>query len=215
MIGGTTEKGQLGIRACQIGCSARNRWNCCVRLGRCWLHSRIVALAHIGRGEQMTGAGGLLLLRKMLSLRRCSVRHPHARCRGACIHDRPAEVTGQRWAQPWNGVRQVRIIARQTGKAFGHCSIVGVVKFRTRRLGMRPQRDEERASDTGARHQPQAQQHFARNTHYRRTCGPQAHFAGMRAIRVLITVAGRIVAHDCGLPSLRTMRTICCGSAPS
>src|ERR1700692_3613321 len=86
---------------------------------------------------------------------------------------------------------------------------------------MVPQGYHQSAANADSRHDGQTHEYLARKTCHLRSRGTQAHFAGMRRVDAMVAVIGyfrivlRLFAHDCGLPSVRVMRTICCGSPPS
>ena len=160
----------------------------------------------------MAGARRLLLLRNALLLG----IGPAAGCRHAGrwragVDDRPAEIAGQRRAELRRGARQTRIVARQVGEAVRGRAIAGVVEFGAGGLLLRLQGEEQRAADADRRDGAKAEQHLAREPRHRRpariaAASPAA--ADRRSDRPRrLFVRG--VGHDCGLPSVRTMRTFC------
>ena len=165
----------------------------------------------------MAGARRLQLLGYALLLRtRPRLRRRHAGSRRARVDDRPAEIAGQRRAELRNGARKTRIVARQVGEAIRCRSIVGVVEFGAGGLMLGLQGEEQRAADPNGRDGAEAEEDFAGEPRHGRPAGAQPHFlrrpiASRRPRRLFM----RGVGHDCGLPSVRTMRTFFWCSPPS
>ena len=163
----------------------------------------------------MAGARRLLLLGDALLLWILAGRRHAGRWR-AGIDDRPAEIAGKRRAELGSGFRQARIVARQIGEAIRGHAIAGVVEFGPGGLVLRPKSEEQRAADADGRNRAKAEEHLAGEPRDRRAAGPQPHLlrrpiAVGRSRRLVM----RGVVHDCGLPSVRTIRTFCWGSPPS
>ena len=139
------------------------------------------------------------------------------RRRRAGVDDRPAEIAGQRRAELRRVPRQAGVVSRQVGEPVRRRAIVGVVEFgagglaiaaarrRTARRRSRPRRRAPRPISTLR----ESRVTRGRSGRSRISCGdPRA------AVRTRSLVL-RCVGHDCGLPSVRTMRTFFWGSPPS
>ncbi len=73
---------------------------------------------------------------------------------------------------------------------------------------MRLQGEEQRAADPDRGDDAEAQQHLARKPRHARPLRPQPHLlCDPRAAVPTRSLVLRCVGHDCGLPSVRTMRT--------
>ena len=165
------------------------------------------ALPGVGRCEQMAGARGLLLLGNALLLRagsRSGLGHPR---RGrACIHHGSPQIARQRRPELRRVVRQAGVVARQIGQPVRRRPVAGVVEFGPAGLMLWPKREEQRPADADGSHRAQAQQHLARKPCDRRAARAEAHLDRRPPVAARIVGA---VRHDCGLPSVRTIRTFC------
>ena len=168
-------------------------------------------LTEAGRREEAARERRLLFLGGPL-LFRVGRRHRHPRRWRAGVQDRRAEVAGKRRAQLRNAARQVAVVARQAREPVGRRSVVGVVKLGARRLPLRLQGEEQGGADPGRGDGAEACQHPAGKAHHRGSPRTQAHVLGWAS--GLRGSFGRRVGHDCGLPSVRTMRTFFWRSPP-
>ena len=159
----------------------------------------------------MAGAGGLAFLGDAL-LRRIKSR---ARWNGGVrIEHGPATIPRQGRSEP----RHACIVRRQGGETIGRRLIAGIEQFLGRLLAppVAVERPDERAQDREAGCAREAGQHFAGEAHHARALGPETKACGRIlpwVVALLAAVARHIVAH-LGLPSVRTMRTLCCLSPP-
>jgi hypothetical protein len=152
----------------------------------------------------MAGERRLLLLCKTFLLRISGRR------RSPGVEDRPAEISRQRRPKLRRCLWQAAIILWEIGESVRRVAIVGVVQFGACSVGLRLQREEQRAADAEGRSRPKAEQNFAGQTGDGRAVRPQSHLLR----RTTPVFMGRI-GHRCGLPSVRTMRTICWCLPPS
>jgi hypothetical protein len=152
----------------------------------------------------MAGEGRLLLLGDALLL---WIGGDRRRGR-AGVEDRPAEIAGQGRSELGNAALQPGIVVRQIGEAVRRVAVIGVVEFRTACPQMRLQREEQRAADADRGDSAKTDERSARKSGHRGPAGSQPHL-----LRRPITTRWRRrlfmrgVCHDCGLPSVRTMRT--------
>ena len=134
----------------------------------------------------------------------------------AGIGDRFAEIAGKRRAELGNVFRQPCVVARQIGEAIRGHPVARVVKFRSGGLALRSESQEQRAADPNGRSRAETDQDLAGEPRDGCPAGSQPHFLWRpTAVRRPRRLFMRGVAHDCGLPSVRTMRTFCWGSPPS
>jgi integrase len=100
-------------------------------------------------------------------------------------------------------------LERQAGKALGRRGAAEVVEFRAGCSAMRLQCEKQRGCDAGSGNDAEPDQHLARQPRDRGAARAQPHLP--------LGAAGlwSRVAHDCGLPSVRAIRTICCSLPPS
>ena len=169
-------------------------------------------LTDIGRGEEMAGERGLLLLGDALLFRIGGDRR-RGRVR---LEDRPAEIAGQGRSELGNVALQPGIVVRQIGEAIRRHAVVGVVELRADCPQMRLQSEEQRAADADGRDGAKTDEHAARKPRDGRPAGSQPHFLRrpVASQGPAASSCGR-VCHDCGLPSVRTMRTFFWCSPPS
>lgn len=160
----------------------------------------------------MAGEGRLLLLGDALLL---WIGGDRRRGR-AGVEDRPAEIAGQGRSELGNAALQPGIVVRQIGEAVRRVAVVGVVKLRADCPQMRLQGEEQRAADADGRDSAKTREHSTRKPCHGRSAGSQPHL-----LRRPITTRWRRrlfmrgVCHDCGLPSVRTIRTFFWCSPPS
>ena len=176
------------------------------RQGSPWLPEPVRAplarLLEIRRREQPARARRLLLLRDALLLGVGPGRH--ARRGSAGIGDRPAEIAGQRRAELGNAARKPGVVARQIGEAVGRRTVAGVVELGAGRRPMRREREESAAATPAAATTPRPSKTLR-----------ESRVTGGRFCRSRIGLERRRArfrgfGHDCGLPSVRTMRTFFC-----
>ena len=209
------QEGELVILRHQIT-RAGGRWRGRLASGRD-RDGRRSHLPDVGCREEIAGARRLLLLGNALLLRRWTGRRcRHAGRRSAGIGDRPAEIAGKRRPQLGCGFRQAGVVARQIGEAIRGHPVARVVQLGPGGLVLRPESQEQGAADSDGRNRAKAEEDLAGEPRHRRSAGPQPHFlrrpiAVGRPRRLFMRGFG----HDCGLPSVRTIRTFCWGSPPS
>jgi hypothetical protein len=71
------------------------------------------------------------------------------------------------------------------------------------------EREEEGAADTKCRSRAQAEKHSSRQTSDRRPARPKSHLLGRTTASAWLAVLTGSIRHDCGLPSMQTIRTSC------
>ena len=168
-------------------------------------------LPHVDPREEIARAGRLLLLGNALLLRcRTGSWCWHAGRWSAHIGDRSAEIPGKRRPQLGNGFRQTRIVAWQIGEAIRGHPVAHVVELGNCGLMLRTECQEQSAANAKRNDCAKAKEDLAGEPRHWRSAGPQAHFLRRPIpVRWLWWSGHGVVGHDCGLPSVRTMRTFC------
>ena len=87
--------------------------------------------------------------------------------------------------------------------------LFGVVEFGAGGLMLRLQGEEQRAADAERRGRAEAEEHLAGQAGDRRPAGSKPHLLGWTTAYRSAPPSSGFVRHDCGLPSVRTMRTSC------
>jgi len=164
-----------------------------------------------GAAEEPADAGGFDLLQPSLLLRAEAgiglVRQWLAtilRAQGG------APEVAREW---WTELRNAAVIARQPGQTVGGRAIVGRIEFVG---GLTPiaslERIDQRTADADARHESDAGEHLSREPRDTRRLTTEPHRDGRVAgrpgqRRLVFFFPGFWLAHDAGLPSVRTIRT--------
>src|SRR5260370_617790 len=115
-------------------------------------------------------------------------------------------------------MRSGLVVRRSTlpiGKAVRRRAIVGVVEFRACDLPAGLQSEKQRAGDCDGRYETKSNKNLAGEPHDRRPIRPKAHFQPLRVSRKSLRRVTRDIGHECGLPSVRTIRTFFWYSPPS
>ncbi len=156
--------------------------------------------------EEPAGQRRFLLLRQRVSwVASAMVGRRRARASGSAGRDRREEEgrASERRAASRNSP------CGRLGETVRRVPVVGAVEFRAYRLALRLQARETAPRRSRAGDCAKADEHLARETRHRRPAGAQAHFARRPSARY--RAARRSdwrVGHCCGLPSVRTIRTI-------
>ena len=187
-----------------------------------WGSSRSSGCAPAFRsGEETAGARGLDFLKAALLFRADA---GIGRGRPGCGHrlsailgtkDRPAEVTGKRGTELWHAT----VISRQAGQSVSGRAVLGRIEFVVRPTGVAGlKRVDQRTSEPDAGDKTEAGENLPRQPGDAGRFGPQPHRRrpdrlagqGLRIVVRHFLIPGRVLAHEVGLPSVRTILTRFC-----